>query len=147
MRSSGSSAATPAAGFNDRHGPKVRGSEGSRSLAGPRPSLNPKPDCEESMDYQLKGKTAFVAAGAHGIGEAIANLLTQEGARVVVADLDAEVLAGKASKWAGTFAADLSTADGVERAVAHVVKTFGGPPDILINNLGVGNPYGLEEQT
>ena len=27
------------------------------------------------------------------------------------------------------------------------MKTFGGPPDILINNLGVGNPYGLEEQT
>lgn len=99
------------------------------------------------MDYQLKGKTAFVAAGAHGIGEAIANLLTQEGARVVVADLDADVLAEKASTWVGTFASDLSTADGVERAVAYVVKTFGGPPDILINNLGVGNPHGLEEQT
>ena len=34
----------------------------------------------------------------------------------------------KASKWAGTFAADLSTAQGVERAVAQTLKTFGGPP-------------------
>ena len=32
------------------------------------------------MDYHLKGQTAFVSAGAHGIGEAIADLLTQEGA-------------------------------------------------------------------
>jgi NAD(P)-dependent dehydrogenase (short-subunit alcohol dehydrogenase family) len=85
------------------------------------------------MDYQLKGKTAFVAAGAHGIGESIANLLTAEGAEVVVADLDADVLAEKASGWRGTFAADLATAEGVERTVAHVVKTFAGPPDILIH--------------
>jgi NAD(P)-dependent dehydrogenase (short-subunit alcohol dehydrogenase family) len=31
------------------------------------------------MDYQLQGKLAFVNAGAHGIGEAIADLLTAEG--------------------------------------------------------------------
>jgi NAD(P)-dependent dehydrogenase (short-subunit alcohol dehydrogenase family) len=99
------------------------------------------------MDYQLKGKTAFVAAGAHGIGEAIADLLTQEGAVVVVADQDGDVLKEKASKWHGVFAGDLATAKGVEASVAHALKAFGGAPDILINNLGVGNPYGLEEQT
>jgi NAD(P)-dependent dehydrogenase (short-subunit alcohol dehydrogenase family) len=99
------------------------------------------------MDYQLKGKTAFVAAGAHGIGEAIADLLTQEGALVVVADQDADVLTAKAHKWHGIVAGNLATAIGVERSVAHAMKTFGGPPDVLINNLGVGNPYGLEEQT
>ena len=47
---------------------------------------------EISMDYQLKGKTAYVSAGAHGIGEAIADLLTQEGAKVIVADHDADGL-------------------------------------------------------
>lgn len=31
------------------------------------------------MDYQLQGKLAFVNTGAHGIGEAIADLLTAEG--------------------------------------------------------------------
>ena len=40
------------------------------------------------MDYQIKGKLAFVTAGAHGIGEAIANLLAQEGVGVIVADQD-----------------------------------------------------------
>jgi len=44
------------------------------------------------MDYQLRGKLAFVIAGAHGIGEAIANLLTTEGAVVIVADQDAAAL-------------------------------------------------------
>ena len=91
------------------------------------------------MDYQLAGQLAFVAAGAHGIGEATANLLTQEGARVIVADQDAAALKEKAGRWHGTVAADLSTVAGVEQAVAHVLATFGRAPDILINNLGVGN--------
>jgi len=99
------------------------------------------------MDYQLKGKLAFVAAGAHGIGEAIADLLTQEGAVVVVADQDGDTLTEKKHKWRSVIAADLATGAGVDQAVAHTLKAFGGPPDILINNLGVGNPYGLEEQT
>jgi hypothetical protein len=33
------------------------------------------------VDYQLKGKLAFLTAGAHGIGEAIADLLIEEGAQ------------------------------------------------------------------
>ena len=64
------------------------------------------------MDYQLKGQRAYVSAGAHGIGEAIADLLTQEGAEVIVADADAGVLQQKAGKWRGTVAADLATAGG-----------------------------------
>ena len=99
------------------------------------------------MDYQLKGKLAFVAAGAHGIGESIADLLTEEGAVVVVADQDGDTLKQKAHKWHGVVASNLATGPGVDQAVAHVLKTFGRAPDILINNLGVGNPYNLEEQT
>jgi NAD(P)-dependent dehydrogenase (short-subunit alcohol dehydrogenase family) len=97
------------------------------------------------MDYQLKGKHALVSAGAHGIGEAIADLLTQEGASVVVADQDGATLAEKKGKWAGIFAADLATAEGINGAVAHATKTFGGVPDILINNLGVGDSTPFEE--
>ncbi len=91
------------------------------------------------MDYHLHGKSALVSAGAHGIGEAIADLLSQEGAIVVVADQDEAALHTKSGKWKSTVAADLATPAGVDRAVAHAVDTFNGPPDILINNLGVGN--------
>jgi NAD(P)-dependent dehydrogenase (short-subunit alcohol dehydrogenase family) len=99
------------------------------------------------VDYQLSGKTAYVSAGAHGIGEAIADLLTAEGALVVVADSDAAVLRAKGAKWRGTVAADLSTAAGVASAVACVLETFQGAPDILVNNLGVGNSTPFEDTT
>ena len=97
------------------------------------------------MDYQLKGKLAYVSAGAHGIGEAIADLLTQEGAEVIVADADADVLRQKAGKWRGSIAADLATAEGVNTATAYALGQFGRAPDILINNLGVGNSTPFEE--
>ena len=99
------------------------------------------------MDYQIKDQLAFVSAGAHGIGQAIANLFAQEGASVIVADEDAGALAAQAGAWRGTVAADLSTAAGVEQAVVHVLDAFGRPPDILINNLGVGNASVFEDMT
>jgi len=96
------------------------------------------------MDYRLKGKYAFISAGAHGIGEATADLLTGEGAEVIVADCDATTLKEKAHRWAGVVVADLATADGVNHAVSHVLATFGRAPDILLNNLGVGNSASFE---
>lgn len=97
------------------------------------------------MDVQIKGQTAFVTAGAHGIGEAIADLLTEEGARVVVADRDGATLQEKASRWAGVVEADLATAEGVAHAVSEAQKSLGGPPHILVNNLGVGDAAQFEE--
>src|SRR4051812_35552050 len=97
------------------------------------------------MDYQLKGKYAFVNAGAYGIGEAVANLLTAEGANVIVADQDEPALRQRAGAWAGTIAADLATPEGTDTAVSYVLRTFGRAPDILINNLGVGDSSSFEE--
>jgi len=51
------------------------------------------------MDYQLKGKLCFVTAGANGIGAAIADTLTAEGASVIVADQDAVALDSKRRAW------------------------------------------------
>ncbi len=97
------------------------------------------------MDYQIKGQYAFVTAGAHGIGEAIANLLTQEGAEVLVADQDEAALREKGKAWKGTFTADLATAAGMDAAIAYVLRTFGRAPDILINNLGLADPAPFED--
>ena len=44
------------------------------------------------------------------------DLLTQEGADVIVADSDEAALRQKASKWRGTIGADLATAAGVDKA-------------------------------
>ena len=97
------------------------------------------------MDYKIQGKLAFINAGAHGIGESIADLLTQEGASVIVADRDEASLHAKAHRWTGIVVADLASAQGVEDATSHVLKTFGRAPDILVNNLGVGNAASFEE--
>lgn len=99
------------------------------------------------MDYQLKGKTAFVSSGAHGIGQATADLLTQEGAKVIVADIDEGALKQNGKNWHGTVAADLSTGEGMTCAVQHVFDKFGDAPDILINNLGVGDTAPFETLT
>jgi NAD(P)-dependent dehydrogenase (short-subunit alcohol dehydrogenase family) len=97
------------------------------------------------MDYQLKGKLCFVTAGANGIGAATANLLTAEGARVIVADQDENTLKECGRAWHGTFVADLSTAKGMDDAVAFVMENFQRAPDILINNLGVADPIPFEQ--
>ena len=91
------------------------------------------------VDYLLRGKTAYVSAGAHGIGEAIADLLTAEGAQVVVSDQDGDALREKSPRWRGIVAANLATPAGIGQAVEYVLTTFGGAPDIVINNLGVGD--------
>jgi NAD(P)-dependent dehydrogenase (short-subunit alcohol dehydrogenase family) len=99
------------------------------------------------VDYQLNGTLAYVTAGAHGIGEAIADLLTQEGAQVIVADCDADVLRQKSRKWRGTVTADLATAAGVQTATNYALGQFGRAPDILINNLGVGDSTPFDQIT
>ena len=102
---------------------------------------------EAEVDYQLRGKTAYVSAGAHGIGEAIADLLASEGADVLVSDQDGVVLREKAHKWRGTITANLATGDGVQHAIETVLSTFGNAPDIVINNLGVGDSTPFEDIT
>lgn len=97
------------------------------------------------MDYKIHGKNAFINAGAHGIGEATADLLTQEGCSVIVADRDEAALKEKAHRWTGVVVADLATARGVEDAISAMLETFGRAPDILINNLGVANSGSFEE--
>src|SRR5439155_4976250 len=44
-----------------------------------------------------------------------------------------------------TCVADLSTAEGIDKAVGYVLETFGRAPDILINNLGVADPIPFED--
>ncbi len=97
------------------------------------------------MDFQLENRLAYVSAGAHGIGEAIADLLTREGAQVIVADINGDVLSEKAHKWRGIVAADLSTAAGVDKAVSYALDTFGRAPDIVVNSLGVAGSTVFED--
>ena len=88
---------------------------------------------------RLEGKTAIVTGGGTGIGEAICNRFSAEGARVVVAELEVEngmstVESINASGGAAMFVeTDTSDSDSVRSMVATAVGEYGSV-DILVNN-------------
>lgn len=87
---------------------------------------------------QLQGKTAIITGAAGGFGEGIARLFVAEGARVLIADLDAHKAGQVASELGSNAVAigcDVSKATDVNVAVAFCVKVFGAP-DIVVNNAG-----------
>jgi len=94
------------------------------------------------MSGRLAGRTALVTGAAGGIGLAVARRLAADGARVVIADLQAERLAQALAQLpdaAVSLVADISTEAGVERMMAEAEERA-GPLDILVNNAGVAEP-------
>jgi 3-oxoacyl-[acyl-carrier protein] reductase len=86
----------------------------------------------------LDGKSAIVTGSARGIGRATAELLTGEGAQVLINDLDgdvAEQAAGEIGGETATFAGDLTKEGVPEQLVEKAVDAF-GKLDIVVNNAG-----------
>jgi 3-oxoacyl-[acyl-carrier protein] reductase len=86
----------------------------------------------------LDGKAAIVTGSARGIGRATAELLAEQGARVLINDLNADVAEQAASEISGettVFGGDL-TKDGVpDQLIQKAVDEF-GQIDIIVNNAG-----------
>lgn len=101
---------------------------------------------------RLQNKVAIITGGAKGIGEAAVKRFTEEGAKVVIADMD---------EAAGNALVETLTADGkdvlfvqtnvvdrqnVEHLVNETIEKF-GTIDILINNAGITNDAMLAKMT
>jgi 3-oxoacyl-[acyl-carrier protein] reductase len=86
----------------------------------------------------LDGKAAIVTGSARGIGRATADLLAEQGAKVLVNDLDGDV-AAEAAKEIGSdavsFAGDLTKENVCDKLVETAVDAF-GRLDIVVNNAG-----------
>lgn len=89
------------------------------------------------MAGRLDGKTAVITGGASGIGRATVELFLQEGANVVIADVqDALGEAVAQSHENARFQhADVTREDDVKAMIARAVEDF-GRIDILFNNAG-----------
>ena len=93
---------------------------------------------QDDAHGRLAGRVAVVTGAADGMGRAIATAFIREGARVLVADLDAARLAAAHpdSPALVRVACDVTAPNAPERLIGGAVAAFGGL-DILVNNAGI----------
>lgn len=100
-----------------------------------------------SLDLVLKGKVGIVTGSGSGIGRQIALTLAQEGANVVINDIDEGKIKNVAEEVrshgvkALEAKVDITSWEEVNSMVDNTLKEF-GKIDILVNNAGIG-AYGM----
>ncbi|WP_395616832.1 bifunctional aldolase/short-chain dehydrogenase [Aquirufa sp.] len=102
----------------------------------------------------LSGRVAFVTGSGGGIGKAIAKKMAQEGACVILNDVNADRLAEAKAEFVGLFGkdvvstviADVTNQESIEAAMKQACLDFGGV-DIIVNNAGISISKGILEHT
>jgi len=98
----------------------------------------------------LAGKTALITGGSRGLGRALVETFTREGARVAFSyarDEDGAKGTEAAAAGARAFRVSVLDAPGTEAMIAEVEQAWGGI-DVLVNNAGVSQnlPLALMEE-
>jgi rhamnulose-1-phosphate aldolase/alcohol dehydrogenase len=102
----------------------------------------------------LAGRIALVTGGAGGIGQAVARQLLQEGACVMLTDIDADALEGAREALAkaggkdsvASVRANITSEDEVAAIYSQTALRFGGV-DLLVSNAGIASAAPLDETT
>ena len=97
---------------------------------------------------ELDGKVAVITGGASGIGEATVRLFVEEGARVVIADMQrerGEALAADIGDAVTFVACEVRQEDQV-KATIDIAFSRWGRLDCMFNNAGFGGALGLYEE-
>lgn len=98
---------------------------------------------------RLANKVAIVTGGAQGFGKGIAEAMAEEGAYVVIADMNLDGAKATAAQFGSKglpVAVNVSDEASVKAMMDQVVLYFGGL-DILVSNAGVVRAGGLDEMT
>jgi NAD(P)-dependent dehydrogenase (short-subunit alcohol dehydrogenase family) len=98
---------------------------------------------------RLEGKVAAITGGASGIGAGTVRRFVDEGARVLIADLDqakGAALATELGDAAAFLRTDVSREEDVAAMIAETTDRF-GRIDVLFNNAGFGGALGPIEST
>lgn len=98
---------------------------------------------------RLEGRTAIITGGASGIGAASARLFVEEGARVLIADMQVErgeALAEELGSAAAFHKVDVTRESDLCDVVEDAVKRW-GRLDCIYNNAGFGGALGPIEET
>jgi NAD(P)-dependent dehydrogenase (short-subunit alcohol dehydrogenase family) len=93
------------------------------------------------MKVDLKGKIALVTGAGKGIGRAIAETFTENGAHVAYTDVDEALLRENPLKGDNDsfYELDVRNDNHIEETISKIIKEC-GPIDILVNNAGGGDP-------
>ncbi|MDR2274179.1 MAG: bifunctional aldolase/short-chain dehydrogenase [Sphingobacterium sp.] len=102
----------------------------------------------------LSGKIALVTGSGGGIGKAIAKKMAQEGAVVVLNDINAERLAASEQEFSAAFGKDavisavldVTNEEQIHAALKDAALAFGGI-DIIVNNAGLSISKSIEEHS
>lgn len=90
--------------------------------------------------FDLGGKYALITGGASGLGAATAELMTNRGARVAIADINMDAANDLARRLDGiALQCDVTESTQVRSAVQTTVDKFGAL-DVMVNNAGIAPP-------
>lgn len=118
-------------------------------LEPPMPDMGPS---QAPPIKDVKGKVAYITGGSSGIGLGIARALHEQGAKVVLGNLDDKQFEEALKRFpdkdprVATVIHDVMDRDKWEAKADEIEKKF-GPVDILVNNAGVGLGAGLVSGT